>query len=141
MPTSHSQPAPQRNGFHHVAIRVVDFDRAVSFYRDLDFRPARAWGTAPKRAVMLDRGDGVFLEIFEGGAADTPAEGRIIHFALRTDDCDALHARALAAGGRETLAPKDVTLPTQPTPTPIRISFFEAPTGEIVECFQEKCGQ
>jgi len=125
-------------GFHHVAIRVVDFDASELFYRALGFSPVREWGAAPKRAAMLDGGDGTVIEIFEGGSAETPSEGRIIHFALRAADCDAAHALALRAGALETMAPKDVDIPSRPQPLPVRISFVKAPGGEIIEFFTEK---
>jgi len=125
-------------GFHHVAIRVVDFEAAERFYKALGFEPVREWGGAPKRAAMLDGGDGTVIEIFEGGSPDTPSEGRIIHFALRAADCDAAHAMALKAGAVETMAPKDVDIPSRPGPFAVRISFVKAPGGEIIEFFTEK---
>ncbi len=125
-------------GFHHVAIRVVDFEASEAFYRALGFEPVRTWGESPKRAAMLDGGDRTVIEIFEGGSPDSPSEGRIIHFALRAADCDAAHALALKAGAVETMAPKDVTIPSRPQPFSVRISFVKAPGGEIIEFFTEK---
>lgn len=53
-------------GFHHVAIRARDFDKSVGFYTDvMGFRRKIGWGQKPGRAVMLDVGDGNYLEIFE----------------------------------------------------------------------------
>lgn len=128
-------------GFHHVAIRVVDFDASETFYRALGFEPVRAWGEAPKRAAMLDGGDGTVIEIFEGGAAEVTSEGlsegRIIHFALRAADCDAAHALAVAAGAVETVAPKTVCIPSRPEPLSVRLSFVRAPGGELIEFFTE----
>lgn len=125
-------------GFHHTAIRVVDFDRCLKFYQDLGLQTARSWGEAPKRAAMLNAGDGNYIEVFEGGEADVPSEGRIIHFALRTPDTDAAHAAALAAGGTERMTPKDVTIPSEQGPLPVRISFVVGPAGEIIEFFQNE---
>ncbi len=125
-------------GFHHVAIRVVDFDASDAFYRALGFEPVREWGAEPKRAAMLDSGDGTFIEIFEGGAPATTSEGRILHFAIRTADCYAAHALALKAGAVETVAPKDAEIPSRPRPLAVRLSFVKAPGGEIIEFFSEK---
>ena len=125
-------------GFHHVAIRVADFDRSVAFYQALGFEPVRDWGEAPKRAAMLDGGDGTVIEIFEGGSVEAPGEGRILHFALRASDCDAAHALALSAGAVETMAPKNVDIASRPAPLPVRISFVRAPGGEIIEFFTER---
>ncbi|MCH8510026.1 MAG: VOC family protein [Kiritimatiellae bacterium] len=125
-------------GFHHVALRVVDFDTSITFYQKLGFVPVRNWGETPKRAAMLDGGDGTVIEIFEGGSPDVPSEGRIIHFALRAKSCDAAHALALQSGAVETMAPKDVDIPTKPVPYPVRISFVKSPSGELIEFFQER---
>jgi glyoxylase I family protein len=125
-------------GFHHTAVKVVDFDLCLAFYAQLGIHTARSWGEAPKRAAMLDVGDGNYLEVFEGGKADAPSEGRLIHFALRTPDCDGMHAKALAAGAAERMAPKDVEINSHQGPLPVRISFVFSPTGEIIEFFQNE---
>ncbi|WFB37198.1 VOC family protein [Kiritimatiellota bacterium B12222] len=124
------------SGFHHTAIRVVDYDRSLKFYHDLGMVTARSWGEAPKRAAMLNAGDGNYVELFEGGDADAPSEARMIHFALRTPDCDAVHALALSLGATEKIAPKDVEIPSHQGPLPVRLSFVTAPGGEIIEFFQ-----
>ena len=85
-------------GFHHVAIRVRDFEATMKFYTEaLGFREKIAWGEGDKRAVMLDSGDGNYLEVFAGGTAGEKPEGTILHFAIRTDDCDAALERSRAA--------------------------------------------
>ena len=57
-------------GFHHVAVRVADFDSAVNFYSEvLGFSPKITWGEGDKRAVMLDTGNGSYLEVFAGGTS------------------------------------------------------------------------
>jgi glyoxylase I family protein len=128
-------------GFHHVAIRARDFDKSVHFYTQaLGFTKKIQWGEKPKRAIMLDTGDGNYLEIFErpeAGPVNDDAAA-ILHFAIRTDDCDAATSRAVAAGGVQTMAPKSLDIPSQPGPTPVRISFFKGPDGEIVEFFQNE---
>jgi glyoxylase I family protein len=128
-------------GFHHVAIRAHDFDRSVRFYTEaMGFVERIRWGEGPKRAIMLDVGDGNYLEIFAGGtppAAPKP-EGAILHFALRTSNCDAALARARTAGAEVTMEPKQINLPSTPGPTPIRIAFCKGPDGEIIEFFQNE---
>ncbi|MDF3131208.1 VOC family protein [Kiritimatiellaeota bacterium B1221] len=128
----------QITGFHHTAIKVADFELCLAFYKALGIETARSWGESPKRAAMLDAGDGNYIEVFEGGDADAASEARMIHFALRTPDTDAAHAAALAAGATEKMAPKDVEIPSHQGPLPVRISFVISPTGEIVEFFQNE---
>ena len=126
-------------GFHHVAIRAQDFDASVRFYtKALGFREKIAWGEGAKRAIMLDAGDGNYMEIFAGGSDSPKPEGAILHFALRTSDCDAAIARARAAGATVTVEPKDVDIPSTPGPTPVRIAFCKGPDGEIIEFFQNE---
>jgi glyoxylase I family protein len=128
------------SGFHHVAIRTSDWDRSLAFWRDgMGFHLAVAWGEAPRRACMLDTGDGNYLEIFERDPAPGgwPSEGAILHFALRTNDCDAALERARALGAEVTMESKSLE-PFGDPPIPIRIAFFKGPDGEICELFQNE---
>jgi len=126
-------------GFHHVAMKAVDFDASVRFYTQaLGFTEAVRWGDGDGRAVMLDSGDGACLEIFAGGKAGG-GEGPLLHFALRTTDVDAALGRARAAGAKVTMEPKDVTIPSQP-PLPVRIAFCKGPDGEVIEFFHDRSG-
>ncbi|MEW6751362.1 MAG: VOC family protein [Candidatus Latescibacterota bacterium] len=126
-------------GYHHVAIRVADFDAAVRFYTEgLGFAPTLCWGEGDGRAVMLDTGDGSCLEVFAGGSAQPAPEGTLLHVALRTADCDQATARARGAGAQVTMEPKDVDIPTRPHPTPVRIAFCRAADGTVIEFFQSR---
>ena len=126
-------------GFHHVAIRVFDFERSVKFYKEiLGFTEKIRWGEAEKRGIMLDTGDGNYVEIFAGGTKEPKPEGCWFHIALRTNNCDAAIERARAAGMEVTFETKDVLIPSSPEPTPIRIAFFKGPDGESVEFFQNE---
>tara|TARA_B100000614_G_C14545685_1_gene491961 strand:+ start:226 stop:624 length:399 start_codon:yes stop_codon:yes gene_type:complete len=124
-------------GFHHVALAAADFDRSLEFYHDgLGFVPFRAWGGPGERAVMLAVGAESYLEIFE--RPDDPLDaGRLLHLALRVDDCRAAHAAAIEAGAREKMAPTEVEIPADP-PFPVTISFVLGPDGEEIELFQER---
>lgn len=125
-------------GFHHVAIRVSDFEKSIHFYTHaLGFVEKVRWGEGDKRGIMLDTGDGNYLEIFAGAKAVAP-EGAIIHFAIRTTDTDAAIARVRAAGVEVTIEPKDVVIPATPHTIPVRLAFFKGPDGEVVEFFQNE---
>ena len=126
-------------GFHHLAMKVNDFDAVKRFYVEaLGFTEKITWGEGDKRAVMLDTGDGNYLEIFAGATAEPKPEGAMLHFALRTSNCDAALKRARDAGAQVTMEPKDVTIPSKPTPTPVRIAFCKGPAGETIEFFQNE---
>lgn len=127
-------------GFHHVAIRARDFDRSLGFYcQVLGFAPRITWGQAPGRAVMLDTGSGDYLEIFERPSQTwADSDAAILHFALRTDEPDAVLDRARAAGMTVTMEPKDILIDSQPHKTPVRICFFKGPDGEVIELFMNE---
>lgn len=128
-------------GFHHVAIRARDFDATLRFYTEgLGFVRAFGWGEGDRRAAMLDTGDGNYLEVFAGGQrapGEDPPEGGILHFALRVADTDAAFARAIAAGARPTMEPKEITLEGD-RPVPVKIAFVKGLDGEIIEFFQNE---
>ncbi len=131
---------PNKNapGFHHLALRARDFDATVRFYEDgLGFVRAYSWGEGDSRAVLLDMGDGNYLEIFAGGTPAPPVDPQaqgLIHFALRTPDVDAAHARALGAGATDDIPPKDVQLGGDGG-GPVRLAFVYGPDGERIEFF------
>ena len=124
-------------GFHHVAIRAYDFDATVRFYtQGLGFIEKIRWGKDDKRAIMLDTGDGNYLEVFAGGKNEPKPEGSILHFALRTSNCDASLQRAREHGAVVTMEPKDIDIDSTPHRTPVRIAFCKGPDGEVIEFFQ-----
>jgi glyoxylase I family protein len=129
-------------GFHHIAIRARDFDASVRFYTQaLGFTEKIRWGEGDKRAIMLDTGDGNYLEIFAGRKDSLPpdaTEPPILHFALRTTNTDSAFARAIAAGAIATKEPTDVIIKSTPHATPVRLAFCKGPDGEIIEFFQNE---
>ncbi len=130
-------------GFHHVAVRVHDFDAATRFYKALGMTETLAWGKDDHRAAMLDTGDGNYMEIFAGGlpGEKSPSgEGAaLIHVALRAKDVDATTQAAQAAGAVVTHPPKDVTIDgVDGRKVNVRIAFVQAPGGEVVEFFNSR---
>lgn len=95
-----------------------------------------SWGTAPDRAVMIDAGDGNYVEIFERSESAPTMETTILHFALRTDDCAAMLQKAREAGAEVTMETTDLTIDSSVGPVPVRIAFFKGPDGEVIELFQ-----
>ena len=128
-------------GFHHVCIKARNFDRAIEFYRDvLGCTEKITWNlrASGRRAMMLDTGDGNYIEIFDEpdyAAAPQPA---VAHFALRTTRLDDIAARVREAGARITMEPQDVTIATTngAGTVAVRLFFCEGPSGEVIEFFQ-----
>ena len=133
-------------GFHHVAIRAVDFDETIRFYTEgLGFRVHYRFSVPERidRAAFLDAGDGRFIEVFGDGSTvqsegrrrfpnEEPTEGAVLHFCLRVVDVEASYAKALAAGAQPRVAPRTGRLGTDPL-VEVRIAFVTGPNGEVIE--------
>jgi glyoxylase I family protein len=126
------------SGFHHIAMRVKDFDASVKFYTQaLGFPVFRAWGEGEKRAAMIDTGNGNYLELFANGPGGVRPDGHWIHLALRCTDTKSAIEKARAAGCTVTMEPADITIASVP-PYPVRIAFFKGPDGELIEFFETR---
>lgn len=134
------------SGFHHVAIRAVDFDATIAFYtQGLGFRVHHRFAVPGRidRAAFLDAGDGRYVEVF-GNASTVQAEGRrrrpdeertegaLLHFCLRVSDVAAAFQCALAAGAEARIAPRQVSLGGDP-PAEVEVAFVTGPNGEVIE--------
>lgn len=126
-------------GFHHVCMKTRDWDATMRFYQEtLGCTEKISWREAPQRAVMLDAGDGNYIEVFEDLAVTHAPDGAINHFALRTTRLDEVAARIRAAGFKITVEPRDVIIATTNGvgPVPVRIFFCSGPNGESIEFLQ-----
>jgi glyoxylase I family protein len=133
-------------GFHHVAIRAVDFDETIRFYTEgLGFRVHYRFSVPERidRAAFLDAGDGRFIEVFGDGSTvqaegrrrfpnEEPTEGAVLHFCLRVADVETSYANALAAGAHARVAPRTARLGDDPL-VEVRIAFVTGPNGEVIE--------
>ena len=133
-------------GFHHVAIRAVDFDATVAFYtQGLGFRVHYEFAVPGRidRAAFLDTGDGRFIEVFGAGSTvqaegrrrrpdEERTEGALLHFCLRVADVEAAYGKALAAGAVSRVEPRTAQLGGTP-PAEVRIAFVTGPNGEVIE--------
>jgi len=124
-------------GFHHTAIRAADFDATLSFYLEtLGLKTKITWGEAPKRAAMLDPGDGNYVEVFERGPDESGMGSPILHFAFRTDDCSEMLEQVRATGAEVTMEPTEITIASNVGPMEVKIAFFKGPDGEVIELFE-----
>ncbi|SFE19395.1 glyoxylase I family protein [Paenibacillus algorifonticola] len=123
-------------GIHHIALRAYDFEATVKFYTEgLGFTPRHSWGEGDGRVIMLDSGDGNYLEVFAGGKAPVADEGSYFHLAYRSENIELAVQSAVAAGAVVTVETKEVVLGDNP-PTPVKIAFVKGLNGEIIEFFQ-----
>jgi glyoxylase I family protein len=128
-------------GFHHVAIRAIDFDAALKFYAEGLGCSVRFEFSVPDRidrAAFLDMGDGRYIEVFGQGStvqsegrrrspAEEPTEGALLHFCFRVTDVEAAYSRALAAGAVSRIAPIAAQVVAG------EIAFVTGPNGEVIE--------
>jgi glyoxylase I family protein len=138
-------------GFHHVAIRALDFDETIRFYTEgLGFRVHFPFSVPGRidRAAFLDAGDGRFVEVFGSGSMvqsegrrrapnEERTEGALLHFCLRVADVEASYARALAAGATSRVEPGTRTLSEDPL-VQVAIAFVTGPNGEVIELLQSE---
>src|ERR1044071_6054862 len=88
MPNNGQNTTIGGGGVHHLALRANDFDATLKFYCEgVGFRRAYGWGEDGRakgerdsRIVLLDTGDGNYLEVFAGGTGILP-EGAFFHLA------------------------------------------------------------
>ena len=124
------------DGFHHVAIRVRDFDASLKFYTELlGFEIKHLWGEGDSRGVLIDTGRSNYFELFAGGSAEQQPQGLWFHIALLCSDTEGALERVRSAGIPITVETKDVTVKSDP-PLPIRVAFFSGPDGESIELFE-----
>lgn len=119
----------------HVALKVADIERSLSFYRDrlgfqemmhLDREDGSLW------LIYLRITDTQFLELFPGGEgtqAPGPERTAVNHFCLECDDLDATAEFLRAAGVMLTVEPK-TGLDRN------RQSWIEDPDGNRIEFMQ-----
>ena len=124
-------------GFHHIALKVADFEKSLEMYRALGFREVVRWGEGKSEIAMLDVGDGGRIELFACGGDEFAVNGKWQHFALKVDDVEQAYAVALAAGFTSKIAPKVVPLDSKPDKMSIQIAFVLGNDGEEVEFFKE----
>ena len=124
-------------GFHHAAMKVKDFDKVIDFYtKGLGFKKGISWGEGDERAVMIDIGNNNYIEIFAGGKIAEDNEGAIIHFALKTLDCDKDIRLAEQAGAVVTMEVTNIDIQSDSVKK-VKIAFCKGLNGEIIEFFQE----
>lgn len=125
-------------GFHHIALKVKDFEKSYKFYTDLGLTPYASWGEGSGRVQMFDLGDGGILEMFAGATDELAPVGNWQHFAMKCDDVDAAYEKALSVGARPHIPPKDAALDSKPEKMLLHIAFVLGPDDEQLEFFSVK---
>lgn len=128
-------------GITHVALHCKDFDKSYKFYTEgLGFKEFRRWDSDGKIVVLLDTGNGTYLEIFSNGKDRTCFDeeaGSYVHLALGVKDSQKAYERAMEYGARDHKYPAHIDIPSTPV-LPCVISFVLGPDGEQIEFFEYK---
>ena len=124
-------------GFHHIALKVADFEKSLRMYRALGLEELVRWGEGKGEIAMLDIGDGGRIELFACGGDEFAVNGKWQHFAMCVDDVEQAYEIALAAGFLPKIPPKVVALDSKPEKMSINIAFVLGNDGEEVEFFKE----
>lgn len=124
-------------GVHHIALKSANFDKSLAFYKSLGLTEKVSWGKDDGRAVMLDFGDGNYLELFADGIDGKNNDKRYCHLALRADDVDKAYQIAINAGAEIQMEPTTVSPEGASSPLSMRIAFVIGIDGEIIEFFKE----
>lgn len=131
------------SGVHHIGITSAHFAKSAKLYCDgLGFTIRHIWGH-DKKVYMMDTGDGVCVELFEGESLpdtehSTHLNGDWMHLALKTDDIEASYARALAAGAKAKLEPSYADIAeASPEPVYMYFAYVTGFDGEEIEFIQQ----
>lgn len=124
--------------YAHAAIVAKDFDRSLQFYRALGFTPYVSWGEGTKKIMLLDIGNGEKLELFAKGSDEYSPMGKWLHVAFAVENVEAAYERALAAGAKSLIPPKEMPLESEPFRITLQVAFVEGPDGEQIEFCKQK---
>lgn len=122
---------------HHVALVAENFEATIAFYEKLGFVKYTGWGEGDKRIVLMDMGNGSYLEIFASNPDSTRDGGRFVHLAFAVQDVKAAYDVAIAAGAVSKIAPKVVPVASEPKRITINCAFVIGLNGETLEFFKE----
>ncbi|HDS09026.1 MAG TPA: VOC family protein [Firmicutes bacterium] len=124
-------------GLHHISIKSRDLKKSLEFYHGLlGLKVRYQWADDSGQAVLLDAGDGNYIEIWSTDEAYSPGTGALIHFALRVDSIDSLLEKLRAGNIEITMDLTEIKIPAK-VPLRAKIAFCKGPSGESIEFFQE----
>jgi lactoylglutathione lyase len=113
-------------------LNVTDIERTIGFYELLGLTcTSRTEIPHAHEAILEQPGRGSKLQLAQQADQDGPVEmGSMWKLYVDTDDCDALHARAVEAGHASVLAPMRLDR------WPVTVAFVADPDGYQVELVQ-----
>ncbi len=115
-------------------IYVSDIERSIAFYTDvlgLQLQGRTEIDDVHEAHLAADEGGGR-LQLAERHTGGQPIDHgfALWKMYLNVDDCEAVHGKVLAAGGRSTMAPRRLER------WPVTVAFVEDPDGYVIELLQ-----
>ncbi|MED2942152.1 VOC family protein [Bacillus swezeyi] len=119
----------------HVGLMVKDIEASITFYQDivgmtLKDKMTHTNGIMKLAFLGFENSEETELELIQGYNDNLPAEGKVHHFAISTDDIDAELTR-MKENEVKLMEDGITTLPNG-----YRYFFIFGPEGEAIEFFQ-----
>lgn len=140
-------------GFHHLSIKAIDFEKTVSFYKNLGFEILHSWSLPDfnlQKCVMLyNKAINYYLEVCDKDA-NMPTQGRkrepddqyienaLLHICFIVKDADLARKQALVFGAKDLSEQLfEIDLSNETKTIKVRNTLVYSPNGEVIE-FLEK---
>ncbi|MEC2194979.1 VOC family protein [Bacillus velezensis] len=119
----------------HTGIMVKDIETSIAFYQDvlgmqLKDRITHTNGIIELAFLGFQKGPETEIELIQGYSSELPAEGKVHHVALLTEDIAAEFTHAKRQGA--VFIDEEITT----LPNGYRYFYIEGPDGEWIEFFQ-----
>ncbi|MED0770673.1 VOC family protein [Bacillus siamensis] len=119
----------------HTGIMVKDIETSIAFYQDvlgmqLKDRITHTNGIIELAFLGFQEGPETEIELIQGYSSELPAEGKVHHIALLTEDIAAEFTHAMRQGA--VFIDEEITT----LPNGYRYFYIEGPDGEWIEFFQ-----
>lgn len=121
----------------HTGIMVKDIETSIAFYQDvlgmqLKDRITHTNGIIELAFLGFQEGPETEIELIQGYSSELPAEGKVHHVALLTEDIAAEFTHAKRQGA--VFIDEEITT----LPNGYRYFYIEGPDGEWIEFFQDR---
>lgn len=118
----------------HTGIMVRDINASITFYEEvlgmkLKDRITHTNGVIELAFLGFEDGPETEIELIQGYSSELPAEGKVHHIALLTDDIAAEYTKA------EKMNAKFIDEEITTLPNGYRYFYIEGPDGEWIEFF------
>ena len=125
--------------FHHVSLKVKDFDKVVNFYKDvLGLKEKITWTMKDAPAAMLQMDDGGIVEVFGGNTDADEANARWGHLCIAVDDVPGTYKKAIEYGAKSSIEPGKTTIEgNEGKSVKLEYAFVQGFGGEILEFMKE----